>query len=100
LLEPRREIVEESTPWRAKYSAIEGEILALLKRPAMSPLSFKEIRNELTPVFPENRIWQGVRNLLDDCLIRIVYTCGFEVGLDWAYPKRGVVCLKVYYSDK
>ncbi len=84
LLEPRREIVEESIPWRDKYSAIEGEILALLKRPAMSPLSFNEIRNELTPVFPENRVWQGVSNLLDDGLIRIVYTYGFGVGLDWA----------------
>jgi len=84
LLEPPKEIVEEFTPWADRYSAIEGSILALLRRPAMSPLSFKEIRNELTPVFPEARIWQGIRNLLDDGLIRIVYTCGFEAGLDWA----------------
>ncbi len=84
LLEPPREIVEESTLPSDKYSAIEGEILTLLRRPAVHPQSFKELRNELTPVFSESRIWQGIRNLLDDGLIRVVYTCGFEIGLDWA----------------
>ncbi len=84
LLEPPREIVEESTPWTDKYSAIEGRILALLRRPAMYPQSFKELRNELIPTFPESQIWQGIRNLVDDGLIRVVYTCGFEVGFEWA----------------
>jgi len=84
LLEPPREIVEESTPWSDKYSAIEGEILTLLMRPAVYPQSFKELRNELIPVFSESRIWQGIRNLLDDSLIRVVYTCGFEIGFEWA----------------
>jgi hypothetical protein len=84
MLEPPREIVEESTPWSDNYSAIEGEILALLRRPAMYPESFKELRNELIPVFSESQIRQGIRNLLDDGLIRLVYTCGFEVGFEWA----------------
>ncbi len=84
MLEPPREIVEESTPWSDKYSAIEGEILALLRRPAVYPQSFKELRNELIPVFSESRILQGIRNLLDDGLIRVVYTCGFEIGFEWA----------------
>ncbi len=84
LLEPPREIVEESTLPSDKYSAIEGEILTLLRRPAVHPQSFKELRNELTSVFSESRIWQGIRNLLDDGLIRVVYTCGLEIGLDWA----------------
>jgi hypothetical protein len=84
LLEPPREIVEESIPRSDKYSAIEGEILTLLRRPAVSPQNFKELRNELIPVFSESRIWQGIRNLLDDGLIRVVYTCGFEIGFEWA----------------
>jgi len=84
LLEPSREIVEESTPRRDNYSAIEGEILPLLRRPAMYPQSLKELRNELFPIFSESRIWQGIRNLIDDGLIRFVYTCGFEIGLEWA----------------
>ena len=84
LLEPPREIVEESTLRSDKYSAIEGEILTLLRRPAVYPQNFKELLNELIPVFSESRIWQGIRNLLDDGLIRVVYTCRFEIGLDWA----------------
>jgi hypothetical protein len=83
LLEPQREIVEELTPWRDNYSAIEGEILALLRRPAMFPQSFKELRNELIPFFSQSRISKGIRNLIDDGLIRVVYTCGFEVGFEW-----------------
>jgi hypothetical protein len=84
LLEPTRKIVEESTPWSDNYSAIEGEILALLRRPAMYPQSFKELRNELIPTFSESQICQEIRNLLDDGLIRLVYTCGFEIGFEWA----------------
>jgi hypothetical protein len=84
LLEPLREIVEESTPWSDKYSAIEGEILTLLGRPAMYPQSLKELRNELIPFFSESRILQGILHLLEDGLIRIVYTCGFEIGFEWA----------------
>jgi hypothetical protein len=51
LLEPPREILEEFAPSIDRYSAIEGEILVLLKRPAMYPQSLKELRNELTPLF-------------------------------------------------
>jgi len=84
LLELSREIVEESTRGRDRYSAIEGEILALLTRPAMYSQSFKELRNELIPAFSESQIRQGIRNLLDDGLIRLVYTYGFEIGFEWA----------------
>jgi DNA-binding Lrp family transcriptional regulator len=83
-LEPPREIVEAFTSTSDKYSAIEGEILTLLRRPAVYPQSFKELRHELTPVFSESQIWQGIRNLLDDGLIRLVYTSGFEIGFEWA----------------
>ena len=70
LLEPPTEVVEEPIPCRDSYSAIERENLVLLKRSAMYPLSLKELRNELTPVLSESRIWEGIRNLLNDDLIR------------------------------
>jgi DNA-binding Lrp family transcriptional regulator len=84
LLESQREMVEGSPPKTDRYSAIEGEILTLLKRPAMYPQSFAELRHELSYVFSESQIWRAVRNLVDDGLIRIVYTCGFEIGFEWA----------------
>jgi hypothetical protein len=84
LLEPPRQIIDESTLKSDRYSAIEGEILMLLRRPATYPQSFGELRRELALVFSESQIWQGVRNLLDDGLIRVVYTCGFETGFEWA----------------
>ena len=83
LLEPPREIIEE-TQRIGRYSRIEGEILVLLDRPARSPASLKEIRNELTPFFSELEIWKGILDLLDDGLIRATYTSGFEIGLEWA----------------
>ena len=84
LLEPRKGILEESTLWRNRYSKVEGEILAILRRPAMSPQSLVEFLDELTPTFLESQVWQGLRNLLDDGLIRMVYTTGFEIGFEWA----------------
>jgi hypothetical protein len=83
LLEQTREIIEEAQRI-GRYSRIEGEILFLLRRPARLPLSLKEIRSELTPAFSEHEIWKGIRNLLDDGLIRATYTSGFEIGLEWA----------------
>ena len=50
----------------------------------MYPQSFRELRNELILGFSESRILQGIRNPLDDGLIRVVYTCGFEIGFEWA----------------
>ncbi len=73
MLEPPREIVEEYAPRSDKYSAIEGEILALLRRPAAYPQSFNELRNELTPIFSASQILERIRNLLDDGLIRVVH---------------------------
>ncbi len=84
LLEPPGKIVEESAPWSNRYSAVEGEILEILRRPAMFPQSLKELLHELTPVFSDSQVWRGIHNLLDDELIRIVYTTGYEIGLEWA----------------
>jgi hypothetical protein len=50
----------------------------------MFPQTIKELRKELFAIFSESRIWQGIRDLIDDGLIRVVYTCGFEIGLEWA----------------
>jgi hypothetical protein len=83
LLEPPKVTVEEAQRI-GRYSRIEGEILALLRRPTRFPLSLKEIRNELTPFFSEPEIWKGIHDLLDDGLIRATYTSGFEIGLEWA----------------
>lgn len=83
LLELPKEIIEE-TLRIGRYSRIEGEILVLLKRPARSPPSLKEVRNELTPFFSEGEIWKGILDLLDDGLIRPTYTSGFELGIEWA----------------
>lgn len=83
LLEPPREIIEEAQKI-GRYSRTEGEILVLLSRLVRSPLSLKEIRNELTPFFSGPEIWKGILDLLDDGLIRITYTSGYEIGLEWA----------------
>ncbi len=82
LLEPPMEIVEEAQRI-GRYSRIEGEILVLLQRPAQSPPSVKEIRNELTPTFCEPEIWKGILDLLADGLIGATYTSGFEIGFEW-----------------
>jgi len=83
-LEPPRETFEKSLTSIDRYSEIEGMILTILRRPALSPLSISELRNELVPIFSEPQILHGVRNLLDDGLIRVVYTSGFEIGFAWA----------------
>jgi len=83
LLEPSPELVE-SPPSIGRYSKVEGEILKLLNRPAICPPSLKEIQNELIPLFSQVQIWQGFRNILGDGLVRLVYTCGYEIGLEWA----------------
>ena len=83
LLEPPTGIVEEAQGI-GRYSHVEGEILVLLRRPAMFPPAIREILRELTPLFSEHEIWKGILDLLQDGLVRETYTTGYEVGLDWA----------------
>ena len=83
LLEPPTEVVEE-TQGIGRYSHIEGEVLALLRRPARFPPSVKEIWMELTPTFSEHEIWKGILDLIQDGIIRATYTSGYETGIEWA----------------
>lgn len=66
------------------YSQIEGEILVLLRRPARFPTAIKEIQSELSPLFSKAEIWKRILDLLEDGMIRPVYTSGYEIGLEWA----------------
>ena len=83
LLAPPTGIVEEAQGI-GRYSHVEGEILVLLRRPAMFPPSLKEIWTELTPSFSEHDIWKGILDLIQDGMIRATYTSGYETGIEWA----------------
>ena len=79
LLEPPEHRVEEATQ-KAPSSAVEREILAVLRRPARYPPGIRDLRHELLPFFSELQILKGVLSLLDRVLIEVVYSPTFEIG--------------------
>lgn len=81
LLEPTKQSAEETTQGKGPSSAIEREILDLLRRPARYPPGIRDLRHELLPFFSELQIQKAVFGLLDKGLIETVYTSGFELGL-------------------
>lgn len=88
MLEPSEQRVEEATRQKGPSSAIEREILALLRRPARYPPGIKELRHELLPFFSELQILKRILSLLEKGLIEIVYSSGFELGFVPADERR------------
>ncbi len=74
LLEPAEQAVEESTQGSAQSSAIEREILALLRRPARSPPSITDLRGELLASFTELEVQRAIVNLLNRRVVESIYT--------------------------
>ncbi len=88
LLEPAEQAVEESTQETAQSSAIEREILDLLRRPARSPPGIKDLKRELLHLYTLLQIQKALLDLLDKGLIETVYTSSFELGFRLARPDR------------
>jgi len=80
LLEPTGQTVEETTQSKGPSSAIEREILALLRRPARHPPGIRDLKHELLSFYSELRIQTAILNLLDNELIEMVCENGYEIG--------------------
>jgi len=80
LLEPAGQTVEETTHAKVPSSAIEREILDLLRTPARHPLGIRELRHPLLPFYSELRIQTAILRLLDEGSIKMVCESGYEIG--------------------
>lgn len=79
LLEPSGQTVEEATQAKGPSSAIEREILALLRRPARHPPGMRDLKHELLR-FSALRVQTAIVSLLDEGLIEMVCENGYEIG--------------------
>ena len=86
LLEPAGQTVEEATQSKGQSSAIEREILDLLRTPARHPPGIRELRHQFLPFYSELRIQTAIFNLLDEGLIEMVCETGYEIGFTLRKP--------------
>ena len=86
LLEPAGQTVEETTEAKGQSSAIEREILDLLRTPARHPPGIRELRHQFLPFYSELRIQTAILNLLDEGLIEMVCENGYEIGFTLRKP--------------
>lgn len=80
LLEPAGQTVKETTQAKGPSSAIEREILDLLRTPARHPPGIRELRHQLLPRYSELQIQTAIFLLLDQGLIEMVCENGYEIG--------------------
>lgn len=89
LLAPLEEKNEEPTLRTVPSSEIEREVLRLLRRPARYPPSLKDIRDELVSHFTELEIQTSIMTLIEDGLVVVAYTSGYELCLRLTYKVAG-----------
>ena len=86
LLEPAGQTVEEATQSKGPSSAIEREILDLLRIPARHPPGIRDLRHQFLPLYSELRIQTAIVKLLDEGLIEMVCETGYEIGFTLRKP--------------
>ena len=86
LLEPAGQTVEEATRSKGPSSAIEREILDLLRIPARHPPGIRDLRHQFLPLYSELRIQTAIVKLLDEGLIEMVCETGYEIGFTLRKP--------------
>lgn len=88
LLGPAGQAVEETTQAKGPSSAMEREILDLLRIPARHPPGIRELRHQFLPLYSELRIQTAILNLLDEGLVEMVCENGYEIGFRLAGKDR------------
>ena len=86
LLEPTKQSAEETTRGKGPSSAIEREILHLLRTPARHPPGIRELRHQFLPLYFDLQIQNAILKLLDEGLIEMVCETGYEIGFTLRKP--------------